>query len=79
MKNYARGIKTRNLIMGYIKSYIKLHGYAPSNKEIADAIKLSPSVLWNHMKILLEQGEIETDLTDRWHTSRAYRLRKETV
>lgn len=70
------GNEVRRRMLEYIGQYISEHGYAPSNKEIADEIKIAPSCLWKHMKILLAQGDIETDLEDNWHTSRAYRLRR---
>jgi len=76
MRHYERGAKTRSLILAFIRIYIEDHGYAPSNKEISDAIQVSPTSVWQHMNILLAQGDLETDLPDRWHTSRAYRLRR---
>ena len=70
------GNEIRRQMLEYIGQYISEHGYAPSNKEIADAIQIAPSCVWQHMNILLAQGDLETDLPDRWHTSRAYRLRR---
>lgn len=66
-------MRTRDLILEYIKKYFDKHCYAPSFDEIADAIGISKSTLHGHMKRLMLDGEIETDFEDNFGRPRAFR------
>lgn len=60
-------------IMSYIKDYILEHQYAPSVKEITEAVGLkSTSTTQHHLEHLIELGLLETDTKPR--QPRALRL-----
>lgn len=67
--------KMESKMMKYIDEYIRIHGYAPSLREIGDGVGLrGVSSVHNHMKRLFDQGKIETDLPDRFSVPRAFRI-----
>lgn len=66
--------KMRGKIMTFIKSYINEHEYPPSYKEIGNDVGLAESSVFTHMSKLFDLGELETDLPERFHTPRAYRI-----
>lgn len=75
MKITKRGQETRQRMMAYIMLYFDHHGYAPSYREIADGIGMkSTSSIYHHLKILFDEGKIETDVSDFFHNSRAFRI-----
>ena len=75
MKNTDKGKDTRDKIMAFIILYFDHHGYAPSYREIADGIGMkSTSSIYHHLKILFDEGKIETDVSDFFHNSRAFRI-----
>lgn len=71
-KGYSARMRGR--IMSFIKSYISEHDYPPSFKEIGNEVGLAESSVHNHICKLFDIGELETDLKDRFHTQRAYRI-----
>ena len=57
-----QGEKLRENILNSIIEYISVHGYAPTIREIGEMNGLkSTSSVHHHMKVLLEEGKIETD------------------
>ena len=61
-KNKAIGIESRNKIYQFILTYIEQHGYAPTIREISDGTELrSTSTVQHHVKVLMEDGMLETD------------------
>ena len=55
-------MKTRELIMEFIISYIQAHGYPPSVREIGKGTGLkSTSTVQSHLRVLLDEGRLETD------------------
>jgi repressor LexA len=62
-------------MMEFIEEYIRIHGYAPSYREIGQGVGLQgTSSVYYHMKRLFEQGRLETDLPDRFSVPRAFRI-----
>lgn len=60
-------------VFDYIKSYIEIHGYAPTVREISAGIGMkSISAVHGHIRKLIELGELETDATPG--TPRAIRI-----
>lgn len=49
-------------ILNYIVSYISLHGYAPSYREVAQDTCMALSAVHYHVGKLFEKGLLETDL-----------------
>ncbi len=75
MDTENRGKQTRDKMMIAISEYINEHGYAPSIKEIAEAVNLkSTSSVHHHMSILFKEGRLETEAPIG--TARAYRVNK---
>lgn len=66
-------MRTRDLIMEYIKKYFEEHCYAHSYNEIAEHIGIGKSTLHGHMKQLFLDGQLKTDLRDSFGCARAYR------
>lgn len=66
----------RNRVLQYIKDYIGVHGYAPAQTEVIQALRMSGGTVNKHFKALFDAGEIETDLPDTYQQQRAYRLRR---
>lgn len=63
----------RENILTAITNYFILHGYAPSLREIGDAVGLkSTSSVAHHVNILTEEGKLESDAEAG--ASRAYRV-----
>lgn len=63
----------REKIMTEITNYFILHGYAPSMREIGDAVGLkSTSSVAHHINILTDEGKLESDA--KVGASRAYRV-----
>lgn len=63
-------------ILDFIKSYLAQYGYPPSYGEIGDGVELySKNSVHNHIKKLIQLGELETDHPG---SPRAIRL-KQTV
>lgn len=50
------------IIKKFIKEYIEEHGYVPSYDEIAAAVCVTKSTVYSHIKKLLYEGELETDV-----------------
>lgn len=64
----------REKIMFEITNYFILHGYAPTIKEIGEAVGLNSSAsVSHHLNILMKEGRLETDA--RSGSSRALRVR----
>jgi repressor LexA len=81
MTNAERGKLKREEIYFFIIDYIKEHGYAPTIREIGEAVNLkSTSSVHTHMSKLFIEGVLESDvdasmLDDRGGSaSRAYRV-----
>lgn len=74
MRAEEKGVIVRSEMMKYIREYFKKHGYAPSYREIAKGVSISVTYVFSNMKILFNDGKLETDLKDNFHTPRAYRL-----
>lgn len=56
------GKQTRKRILDAINSYIDLHQYPPTTKEICDMVGLkSTSSVNHHVNMMLISGELETD------------------
>ncbi len=55
-------METRKRILEFIISYIKEHGYSPTVREIGAGVYLgSTSTVHEHLKIMLNEGIIESD------------------
>jgi len=65
--------RKNEFIYDYIKEYVKNHGYAPSYREIAQAINISVSVVHTSIYTLIQQGKLETDAPKS--SPRAYRIK----
>ena len=58
-----KGIEKRQEILDFIISYITLHGYPPSIREIGAGVGLkSTSSVHRHILKMLDEGMIETDV-----------------
>ena len=56
------GILMREKMMKAIISYIEMHQYAPSFREIAEMVGLSStSTVHSHIRRLISEGRLETD------------------
>lgn len=65
------GNRVRQKIYDYLVEYFKENGYAPSVREIGEAVGLkSTSSVFSHLTILEEEGRIET----RGNSPRAIKL-----
>lgn len=52
--------RTKEKVYSFILKYVKIYGYAPSIREIAEGIGLkSTSSVHSHLKKLQEEGKIE--------------------
>lgn len=61
--NMARGERTRQDILEYIKQYIRQHSYPPSRREIGEAVGLkSTASVQSHINRMLSEGILETDV-----------------
>lgn len=49
-------------ILNYIVSYISIHGYAPSYREVAQGTCMALSAVHYHVGKLFDKGLLETDL-----------------
>ena len=49
-------------ILNYIVSYISIHGYAPSYREVAQGTCMALSAVHHHVGKLFDKGLLETDL-----------------
>ena len=68
-----QGEKLRENILNSIIDYISIHGYAPTIREIGEMNGLkSTSSVNHHMKVLMEEGKIETD--EGFYSPRALRV-----
>lgn len=54
----AQGKQRRRDIVAFIRSYQKAYGYAPSIKEIADEVGISPTGVRHHIALLRADGKI---------------------
>lgn len=55
-----QGIERRKIMLRFIRSYIAERGYAPSNRDIMNAMGFSsPNAIRRHLDILQEEGKIE--------------------
>lgn len=56
-KMVAQGIERRKAILSFVRGHISEHGYAPSTREIAEAVGVaSQVVVHTHLVRLAEQG-----------------------
>lgn len=54
-----QGVRRRQKILAFIRSYHAKHGYSPTIQEIAEGVGLvSPNATRNHLHRLAEQGFI---------------------
>lgn len=51
----------REEIYRFIGAYITKHVYAPSNKEIAEAVGISGTTVHRHLIDMIDEGILETD------------------
>ena len=51
----------REEIYRFIGAYITKHVYAPSNKEIAEAVGISGTTVHRHIIDMIDEGILETD------------------
>lgn len=70
--NWREGQENRKGIYLYIIKYIRKHGYAPTNREIAEDIGISAATVRRHIEDLMQDGLLETDADPG--TSRAIRV-----
>ena len=63
----------REEIYRFIGAYITKHVYAPSNKEIAEAVGISGTTVHRHLIDMIDEGILETDAEPG--TQRAIRIR----
>lgn len=62
MSGTEQGRQMRQKMLQYIISYMQLHGYSPSIREIQEAVGLkSPGNVNEHLRRMLAEGVIETD------------------
>lgn len=73
-RQVEHGEEVRKQILTFIISYFIQHYYPPSYAEIGNAIGIKASNVKRHMDKLFDAGLLETDLPDRYHISRAYRV-----
>lgn len=60
--NIKRGEHIRKCILDMIIKYIEQHGYAPTIREIGEAVGLkSTSSVMDHVRKMLAEGTLETD------------------
>lgn len=67
----------REEIYRFIGAYITKHVYAPSNKEIAEAVGISGTTVHRHLIDMIDEGILETDAEPG--TQRAIRIRNTQV
>lgn len=69
----------REEIYRFIGAYITKHVYAPSNKEIAEAVGISGTTVHRHLHLIdmIDEGILETDAEPG--TQRAIRIRNTQV
>lgn len=59
MNQAAEAQRTRQRVLDYIASYQDEHGWAPTIREIGDAVGLaSPSSVHGHLQVLRDRGEL---------------------
>ena len=57
-----QGVLVREKMMLEITNYFIMHGYAPTMKEIGEAVGLASSAtVSHHLNILIKEGRLETD------------------
>ena len=62
MGQIEQGKQTRANMMRFIREYFRIHGYAPSYREIGEGCGLSSlSTIKSHMQRLIIEGYLETD------------------
>lgn len=62
MEREERGKYIRQQILDMVTEYFCVHGYAPSIREIGDAVGLaSTASVTHHINRLIAEGKIETD------------------
>lgn len=64
----------KKAIFYYINDYYNEHGYNPSFDEIASEMAISKSTVHKYVKMMFDDGVIETDLD--YIGARAYRIVK---
>lgn len=67
----------REEIYRFIGAYITKHVYAPSNREIAEAVGISGTTVHRHLIDMTDEGILETDAEPG--TQRAIRIRNTQV
>lgn len=58
---YNTGQANRNKVYNYICEFIKIHGFAPTLKEVGSGIGISFAAVRKHLLALIEEGRLETD------------------
>jgi SOS-response transcriptional repressor LexA len=77
MSNAEKGELMREQIIEAINSYINLHQYPPTIREVCEMVGLkSPASVYRHVEILKEQGVLESDGGKQ--NKRALRVRRRT-
>ena len=74
MTRKEEGTLIREKMMLAVTNYFIVHGYAPSIKEIGDAVGLgSVATVSHHIDILMKEGRLETDA--KAGSPRAFRVK----
>ena len=69
----VQGIAVRKRILEFVVTYLSVHGYSPSVREIGDAVGLkSTSSVHSHLERMIRNGVLETDAP--YGTPRAIRV-----
>lgn len=69
----VQGRAVRKQILEFVISYLSMHGYSPSVREIGDAVGLkSTSSVHSHLERMFQSGALETDAL--YGTPRAIRV-----
>ena len=73
MHKGKEGAAIQEEVYRYVAKYIMEHVYAPSYKEIADALSISVSTAKKHINELIDEEILESDAEVR--EQRAFRIR----
>jgi DNA-binding IclR family transcriptional regulator len=66
----GRGADNRDRIRRFIGAFVITHGYSPTVREIAEAVGLSPSGTYEHLRLLVASGEVtHSDSPRTWRTA----------
>lgn len=61
IRAHNQGEANRSQIYTFVCQFIKIHGFAPSVKEIGASVGLSIGAVSKHLRILIDNGLLETD------------------